>query len=309
MTRLEKKCFLASAALHGLLVVVLLFGAAFLGPPKEKPLLNRINVIPSIVVENALAGGGGNPNLARTDEQVKGNSVNPADASPAPIPTPAKPPVVHARETPPPPQPRPQPTLRPEPVKPEPAKTPVARPPDNPKPNPTEKTPTPTQPTLDLVPSVRTDPAKIKAEAQAREAAKQRADYNRLLATKLGEVTSGLKAGFEGGTKVDVGGPGGQAYANYATIVQAAYDAAWRVLPDLASSDHVVTVEVVIGRSGRIISQHIVSRSSNMRMDKSVQSAIDRVKEQGLPPFPQGARDDERTFTIEFNLKARRLAG
>lgn len=308
MSRLQKKCFLASAALHGLLVVVLLFGAAFFGPPKQQPLPNRINVIPAIAVENALAGGGGNPNLARTDDQVKGNSVNPAHSTtePIPAPPPKQTQPVQAREV---PQPRPQPPVRQEPVRSEPAKTPIAKPPDNPKPNATEKTPTPTQPALDLVPTVRTDPAKIKADAQAREAAKQRAEYNQKLASKLGEVTSGLKAGFEGGTKVDVGGPGGQAYANYATIVQAAYDAAWRVLPDLASADHAVTVEIVIARSGRIISQHIVSRSSNMRMDRSVQSALDRVKEQGLPPFPAAARDDERTFTIEFNLKARRLAG
>ena len=44
-------------------------------------------------------------------------------------------------------------------------------------------------------------------------------------------------------------------------------------------------------------------------MDKSVQNALDRVKRSGLPPFPQGARDDERTFTIEFNLQAKRQIG
>src|SRR5262245_1617797 len=119
MTRLEKKCFLASAALHGLLVVVLLFGAAFLGPSKEKPLINRMNVVPSRLVDAALSGGGGNPNLARTDEQVKGSTLNPADSSPAPLPPPPKPPeVVRARET-------PQPPVRPPtPVRPEPQKTP-----------------------------------------------------------------------------------------------------------------------------------------------------------------------------------------
>src|SRR2546425_3328589 len=101
MTRLEKKCFLASAALHGLLLLVILFGAAFLGPSKEKSLPNRINVVPSILVENALAGGGGNPKLPRTDDQVKGTSLNPADSTPAPIPPPPKQPeTVHAREVP-----------------------------------------------------------------------------------------------------------------------------------------------------------------------------------------------------------------
>ena len=309
MTRLQKKCFLASAGLHGLLGLVILFGAAFLGQSKENPPINRINVVPSRLVDDALAGGGGNPKLAQTDDQVKGKSLNPAHSAPEPLPPPPKPPteVVRPRE----PQVRPEP-VRPEPVRPERAKPPVAKPPDNPpKPNATEKTPVATEPTLDLKRTVR-DPYKqerAKAEAQAREAAQQRAEYRRELANKLDKVTDGLKAGFENGTKVDVGGPGGEAYASYAALVQAAYDGAWRVLPDLASADHVVTVEIVIASSGQIVGQRIVSRSNNSRMDKSVQNALDRVKQQGLPPFPRSSRDSERTFTIEFNLKARRLTG
>ena len=305
MTRLQKKCFLASAALHGLLVLVILFGAAFLGPPKEKSLPNRINVVPSRLIDALLAGGGGNPNLPRTDDQVKGNSLNPAHSSPEPLPPPPKPAeIVRAREV-------PQPQARPDPVRTETPKTPTARPAEIPRPNATTKTPVPTKDTLDLVPTVRgpNPKDKAKADAQAQEAARKQAEYRRELAAKLGEVTSGLKAGFEGGTKVDVGGPGGEAYANYSSFVQAAYDAAWRVLPDLASSDHVVTVEVVVASNGRIVSQRIISRSASARMDKSVQNALDKVKQQGLPPFPQGARDAERTFTIEFNLKARRLVG
>ena len=81
------------------------------------------------------------------------------------------------------------------------------------------------------------------------------------------------------------------------------------MLPDLASKDHAVTVEIVVASSGRIVSHRIVSRSENMRMDRSVQNAFDKVKQQGLSSFPQGARDDERTFMIEFNLKAKRLVG
>ena len=312
MSRLQKKCFLASATLHGLLVLVIFFGAAFLGPAKEKPMPNRINVIPSRLVDTALSGGGGNPKLERTDEQVKGNSFNPADSAPEPLPPLPKPPdVVRAREA---PQPVRPVQVRPEPVRPAPTKSPVARPPDTPKPDASVKTPEPAKPVLDLVPTVRGPSAKDKAKAEAeareaREAAQRQTAYREKLAAKLGDVTSGLKAGFESGTKVDVGGPGSAAYANYASFVQAAYDAAWRVLPDLASKEHAVTVEVVIASNGRIVSQRIVSRSENMRMDKSVQNALDKVKQQGLPPFPEGARDAERTFTIEFNLKARRLVG
>jgi len=287
-------------------MLIILFGAAFLGPSKEQPFVNRLNVVPSDLVEKALSGGGGNPNLARTDEQVKGNSLNPAHSAPEPLPPPPKPPEVRARE----PQPRPAP-VRPEPVRPDPVKPPVVKPAENVKPNVAEKPQTPTEPALDLKRTVR-DPYKqerAKAAAEAKEAAQRQAEYRRELANRIGQANDKFKAGFEGGTKVDVGGPGGEAYASYASLVQAAYDGAWRVLPDLASADHIVTVEVTIASSGQIVGQRIVSRSNNAKMDRSVQNALDKVKEQGLPPFPPGSRHAERTFTIEFNLKARRLTG
>src|SRR5437867_4683755 len=311
MSRLQKKCFLASAGLHGLLMLVFVFGAAFLGPSKEKPLPNRLNVIPSRWVDDAIAGGGGNPNLPRTDDQVKGNSLNPADSAREPLPPkPKQPEIVRARETPQPPPVRPEP-VRPEPVRPEPQKTPMARPPEKLKPNAPEKTPEPAKPTLDLIPTVRGPSAKdkAKAEAEAREAAQRQADYRQKLATKLGDVTSGLKAGFEGGTKVDVFGDGREAYANYALLVQTVYDSAWQVLPDLALQEFVVPVEVVIARDGHIVSQRILTRSGNSAMDRSVQRALDKVKATGLSKFPEGTRDDEKTFNIKFNLKSRKLAG
>ena len=68
MNRLQKKCALASVFLHGLLVVVLLFGAAFVTKPEPIPT-QRINFVPSRFVDSALSGGGGNPILPRTDDR------------------------------------------------------------------------------------------------------------------------------------------------------------------------------------------------------------------------------------------------
>ena len=307
MNRLQKKCFLASATLHGLLVLVILFGAAFLGPPKEKPMLNRLNVVPPDVVEAALSGGGGNPKLERTDDQVKGNSFNAADSAPEPTPTLFKPPdpvPVQARPV---PQPQVRQVQRQEPTKPS-----VIKPPDSPKqPNVTEK---PAEPKLDLVPTVKgpsaKEKARLEAEArQAREASEKQAAFRKELTSKLGNMSSGLKAGFENGTKVDVGGDGAKAYAGYALLVQAAYDSAWQVQPDLAAQEFMVPVEVVIARDGHIVSQRILTRSGNAGMDRSVQRALDKVKATFNRPFPPETKDDEKTFVINFNLKSRRLNG
>ena len=77
MDRTQKKCLVGSTLFHGFLLLLLVFGSAFF-VAKEKPLnLPRINVVPSRLVEDALAGGGGNPNLPRTDDQQKGQTLAP----------------------------------------------------------------------------------------------------------------------------------------------------------------------------------------------------------------------------------------
>src|SRR5690348_9438623 len=63
MNRLQKKCFIGSAGIHLLLVVILLVGPAFLSS-KEKsyPIDNQtLNFFPSKLIDAAYAGGG-NPN-------------------------------------------------------------------------------------------------------------------------------------------------------------------------------------------------------------------------------------------------------
>src|SRR6267378_696206 len=96
MDRLQKKCVIASAGLHLLLLLIVVICPAFVGS-KHPQTLPEINFVPSFLVDAAVAGGG-NPN-ARPPQ------VNPKP----PEPTPAPPEQVFT-----PPQPRVQ--SRPEPV-------------------------------------------------------------------------------------------------------------------------------------------------------------------------------------------------
>src|SRR6266542_3964800 len=125
MSRLGKKCLVASSVLHGFLLLLVLFGSAFF-VVKERPLSQpKFQFVPSKWVESALAGGGGNPNLPPTDDVQKGSPTAPAQLlSPPPQPI----------------QPKPQP----QPVPPPPPKPEVKKP-DSPKPEPTltEKKSTP----------------------------------------------------------------------------------------------------------------------------------------------------------------------
>ena len=97
------------------------------------------------------------------------------------------------------------------------------------------------------------------------------------------------------------------AVANYATIVKSVYTQAWRPPDDAASDDANVKVSVTIANDGRVISAHIIERSGDGSVDRSVQNTLDRVSE--IAPFPDGSTDKERSYIINFNLKAKRMLG
>jgi TonB family protein len=61
---------------------------------------------------------------------------------------------------------------------------------------------------------------------------------------------------------------------------------------------------VTIANDGRVTEAHIVAPSGDSSVDNSVQRTLDRVRQ--LEPFPDGSTDKERTYIINFNLKARR---
>ena len=302
---------MASACLHGFLLLLVVFGSAFF-VVKEKPLTYpRLQFIPTKLVEGALAGGGGNPKIAPTDDQIVGDTLKPTPPAATP---PRKPP--QPKPTPPAPAPVPEVTR---PVKPE--TKPPPKTVDVAKPKPTDK-PAPKY-SIDLTELQPVTPSdkekqrekerqKAKAEADVRAAreARQRVDAAReRIAQESARVGDALRTGFKSGTKVDVGGPGGEAFANYGALVQAAYADAWRILPDLNDDDAITLVRVTISRDGRVVSSVITRRSGSTAMDRSVQRALDKVRAEGLPPFPDFIKDSERSFNIEFNLKTRRLLG
>ena len=317
MSRMQKKCLLASTVMHGSLVLLLVFGSAFLTSAPKKQEDRKLRVVPQNLVDDALAGGGGNPNIAITDDVQKGDTLTPQPQPAAPAPKPQTPQTTVV--TPPPPAPAPTP---PKPVvkkaepKVEPRKPDLTKKPVEPvkiDPKATEKTPTLKEL---LTPVVRTgdDKAKARAEAESREAAREAARaesaYQSKLAKAIGGAASNLREGFASGTKVDVGGPGGAAYADYRMFVQAIYQETWeRLLPqDILADDTTSLISVTISRSGRIINSRVVARSRDPAIDRVVQRTLNSVTTIGHP-FPSGAKDEERTFTIEFNFRKRRTSG
>jgi TonB family protein len=267
MSRLQKKCVIASAGAHLLLILILLIGPAFLSsnrPAEDVPL---IDFVPVKTVDAAMSGGG-NPN-----------------GGPPPLasqPTPPAPPAQPAR------QPEPQKDDAPDPEK------AVARPERRHE----------IQVSKKLVRTPTEEIARARAAAERRAAQIAEARRRR---EAIGQVVAGIQSGLSGSTSVELKGPGGGGlpYANWKQAVKSVYDRAW-LLPNGIKADPVTTtVEVTIARDGKVVAARITARSGNAEVDDSVQAALDRVRY--AAPLPDDAREDERTITIYFDVQAKLL--
>ena len=280
MNRLQKKCFIASAGVHLLLALILVIGPAFIStkpkPADDTPVLDFV----AVRTVDSLMSGGGNPN--------------------------AKPPA--------PPAPQPPPVAQQQPEK--------QREPDPPKDLAKEIKPQKTEEesfelskkkieiSTKLIARNHDDPdAKAKAEAKARAEQKAWADARRRLASQVGKAADQLNSALSGGTTIELKGPGGGGvpYANFLQAVKTAYANAW-VVPDGVTDDQATTVaSVTIARDGTVVSSHITRRSGDAAVDQSVQATLDRVTY--AAPLPDDAKESQRTVTINFNVRAKRLLG
>jgi TonB family protein len=114
-----------------------------------------------------------------------------------------------------------------------------------------------------------------------------------------------LKSNLTPGTTIDMPGNSSAAYADYGQAVKSIYDQAWSLPANIASDDESVIVNVTIASDGTVVSARIVTPSGDANVDASVRRTLERVK--FIAPFPNGALAKERSYTINFNPKAKRI--
>ena len=286
MNRMEQKCLIASAGMHGLLILLLVVGSAFfLETEKPKPPLPRLNVVPSILVDQAIAGGGGNPTVKPSDARPKGEMIV---KPPEPVPPTPKPPEKEPRPV----DRKPEPTAKAKPDKP--VLKEVVRPSPNAVPD-------------WLKPVSKADREKTAAEEAARQWAANAAAAKRAIGSAKQGVQE-VRRGFADGTVVEAWGPGGAAYASYDAFVKEVYENAWAKERDtLVAEIGTCVVRVTIARNGDVLSARIVDPSNNPAQDRSVRRVLNTVK--FVAPFPQGATEKERTYTINFSRETKRGLG
>ena len=271
MNRLQKKCLIAAVGTHLLVVVAVLCSGFITSKPKPDDS-QLLDVIPATAIDAALTSG------------VK-NATPPAPTPAPPAPTTEPPtPVVKTVE----------------PVKP-PDKMPpedLTKVDNSPKPLKHE-----IQPDLNKV--VRDKPT--VADTSAADAAKEKRLRNQRLKA-IQEAARAIEKNSSSSTTVDMPGDSSVAYANYGQIVRTIYDQAWTVPDELANADETTKVKVTIESDGTVISASIVESSGDAKLDASIQRVLDRITSIGVP-FPEGAKEKERVYTIKFNPKIKQLAG
>lgn len=109
------------------------------------------------------------------------------------------------------------------------------------------------------------------------------------------------------GAQIKIPDFGAEMDPNYAVIVKRKYQTAWMPPGDAANDDAIAKVSVAIDKDGRVMSTRILTPSGDANVDASVQQTLDRVN--FIAPFPDGAKEKERIFIINFNLKAKRMLG
>jgi TonB family protein len=283
MNRLEKKCVLASAGIHLLLLAILLVGPAFL--PSKAPGPESFPVIEFVPLRTTdlPISGGGDP---------RGSPLPPAPAPPRTEvkPTPA-PPVRDVKPAPAPPPPPVERARSPEsdvvdtkPARrlPEVSTEIVTRQPD---PKAARRTPS--------------DDAEDTSVADARARARE-------VARGIANAAGALRKGLSGSTSVELLGPGGGGipYANFKQAVFSVYYRAWEPPASIANENAIAKASVTIDRDGTVITFRITVRSGDPDMDASVQRTLERVKY--AAPLPEGSKESQRTVTIVFDLKAKR---
>jgi TonB family protein len=306
MTRFEKKCFVGAAALHGLLLVGVVASAAFQGPPPQQPV-STINWVA----------------LQTTDKPglMKGNpDAKPVVKTEAPAAKPAEPQPQKAQPEPEKTEPRPEPTK---------AQTHASKPPKHhvePDLTPTKSSDSEPINTKSWKPrsthdikvdlgsksvvkkphttksSTSSDDSDARAEESARKATA------RSISRALGGLATSITKGAAKAEVFDLPGQGGgAAFVDYRTALFSAYYNAWICPQDIDNDLASVEVKVVVARNGSVVSAEITKKSSDSSLNRSVQRALDSVSK--LPPFPEGANDDQRSFKLRFNLKAKQSLG
>jgi|ERR1051326_384966 outer membrane biosynthesis protein TonB len=275
MNRLQKKCFIASAGTHLLLMVILFVGPAFFSQKTKLDDIQELNFIPEKLVLGAVAGGG-NPRAATRPPPPPVTPSAPPEQRPQQI---ERPKVVEAKQ---------------EKIDPESLETARERKPHLPAVS------------TKLV-SRKSESAKKQKQTPTTDSREREFSEARLRAEAFNRAARSLGNNASSATIIDENfgpGGGGPTYASYASWVQTVYLGAWVAPDDTDAGAAVARASITIASDGTVTSYRLVAKSGNREVDESIQRTLERVTSIGRP-FPEGMKEKQHTYILRFDLKAK----
>jgi TonB family protein len=300
---LQRKCLTASAVTHGLLLLLVFVGSAFIPqkPKMEGPVFELVDIPDNLVAEANIVSGG-DPNAGRPQAQTPPVQQQQTPPVAAPPQQPVKPPVQ-------PPQNRVEPPVEkiPEPkvearktIDPEAfdlskAKSLTREPPKTPKPD----------PGFDLA---KAESRKIKPSTQTKTATSR--DNNSAATSKAAAeaaraLANAMKAVEGSGGRVGINpdailGPGGKAAMSYDIAVALIYEREFKRTPVASrANEPAVEVEITVRRDGTVVDKEIKRPSGRAQFDNAVRKVLNAVKK--VPQFPSDITSETRIIKINFN--------
>jgi TonB family protein len=303
MSRLERKCFIGSAAFHGLLLGAFVFGAAFL-PSKPQEKFPPVITIFNAKMTDRLVASGGNPNGNPNPPPPK--PIEPP--KPAPTPPTVEPPKVVKAE---PKRDEPKPKdeikkdlakqVEKDPPKKQEKKELVQKEP--PKPAISTKVVKRTNDVIKLQLELAQKARQEKAEREYQEAVDRATEQRKQIAKAIGGVVGDVSKNLSRTTVAEPVGPGGAAYVNYTSFIIRQYQNAVNAAHPQSDEDVNAVIRIVVARDGTVRSSQWVRRTANSLLDKAVDRAMNSVR--SLPEFPPESKDSERSFNITIAFEKR----
>ena len=273
MNRLQKKCLIGTVGIHLLLLTILIVGPAFFNREPKLDNSQILDVIPANLVDAAVNYGVQNarpptPTPVTAPQQPMQPIPLPPKIVTPPAPTPAPSLLDRVKDyfTP----PKPTPTVKPD-------LTPADR---------------PTKPQQD---NIKISLTKVSRTSQKHSA--QQPDNSRAINSAVRSLSHQLSSS----TTVSMPEGSSAEAASYASVVKSVYEQALRPnLPDhVASNDENTKVSITVSSDGTVVSSRIISSSGDPGWDAAVQRTLDQVTT--IAPFPDGATEKERHYTLSFN--------
>ena len=126
------------------------------------------------------------------------------------------------------------------------------------------------------------------------------------VAQSVNNLLKALSSGRPADLDLHFGSGSGTGDSSYAQIVKETYTRTWRSVGTPPTSPGSTVVKVTIVKNGSVLAAVIMTPSGDEALDRSVQRTLERVRT--IEPFETGAKEEQRTYTINFNLQTGRYS-